>query len=100
VLRSLQLLKERGQRLELPPDRRWRKMPALKALPPGNHGGSDDGAECLGADSARKRAAVGDVELVGQAGLLVGEVGKPPEHGWDVGEANEIGQLSKLGIPG
>ena len=53
--------------------------------------GPRDEAEFLRAVDADERAEVRDVEPVGPAGFLVGNVGEPLELGWNLGEALELG---------
>jgi hypothetical protein len=80
-----EILKKRRQRRELPANGRWRQMPALEVLTPGNHVCPGDEAEFLGAMKPDKGAEIGDVKLIGAAGFPIGDVRKRLELGRDLG---------------
>jgi hypothetical protein len=86
-----EVLKERGERRELSPDRGPRKHAALQILSPSDQVRPGDGAKIRGLVDADEAHEVPNVSLVSAAGEGVVEIGEPLELGWDLGKALELG---------
>jgi hypothetical protein len=86
-----EILKKGGQRRELAADGRRRQLSALDVLAPGDDVGAGDEPEFFRAVDADEGAEVGNVQVVGAAGFLVGDVGEPLELGGDLGQPLELG---------
>ena len=91
-----QILEQRRQRRELPPDGRPGQLAGLEAFPPGDDMCPGEGPDLSRMLEAGKAEELADVGLVGAPGFGIGEVGEPLEFGRDGGEGAELGDAQRL----